>query len=68
MLLFLDAGTAGMTTSLTRLSAQYPSGNQTYSNPSRGGRGGSTPNEGGAKQRDGIEEATEDFVPPVVAM
>lgn len=25
-------------------SAQYPSGNQTYSHPSRGGRGGSTPN------------------------
>lgn len=28
------------------LSAQYPSGNQTYSYPSRGGRGGSTPKEG----------------------
>lgn len=28
------------------LSAQKPSGNQTYSNPSRGGRGGSTPNFG----------------------
>ncbi|KAL7816843.1 hypothetical protein V8C44DRAFT_355873 [Trichoderma aethiopicum] len=26
------------------LSAQNPSGNQTYSYPSRGGRGGSTPN------------------------
>lgn len=26
------------------LSAQYPSGNQTYSYPSRDGRGGSTPN------------------------
>lgn len=29
---------------VTCLSAQYPSGNQTYSYPSRGGRGGSTPN------------------------
>ena len=31
----------------TGLSAQYPSGNHTYSNPSRGGRGGSTAKEGG---------------------
>lgn len=28
---------------MNSLSAQNPSGNQTYSNPSRGGRGGSTP-------------------------
>lgn len=32
---------------MIRLSAQYPSGNQTYSYPFRGGRGGSTPNMGG---------------------
>lgn len=37
----------GAPASTSRRSAQYPSGNQTYSNPSRGGRGGSTPNEGG---------------------
>lgn len=34
------------------LSAQYPSGNQTYSYPSRGGRGGSTPNFGAEVDKD----------------
>ena len=63
LLLFLGAGSGGATASTIRRSAQYPSGNQTYSNPSRGGRGGSTPNKGGGGRRAGMAVVVIALVP-----